>query len=232
MRKIYLLISVVLLVMASSCVEDKILTYDDANYVQFTKNIKDSTICSFLAFPDLTELRVPLSLELIGFPGQTDRKYRVEVVDSLTTSTAANFQVESEQTFRAGLVVDSCWITVKKTPGISTKPVRLVLRLVESGDFKVGQSEYSAAIVNISDLVSKPQWWNSNVTRYFLGDYSDKKYRLFIAVTGKTEIDVANEEELRYYTLLLKYHLLAEKEAGRTVYEDDGKEMTVAYLPG
>ena len=79
---------------------------------------------------------------------------------------------------------------------------------------------------------SKPQWWNSNVTRYFLGDYSDKKYRLFIAVTGKTEIDVANEEELRYYTLLLKYHLLAEKEAGRTVYEDDGKEMTVAYLPG
>ena len=46
-EKIYLLISVVLLVMASSCVEDKILTYDDANYVQFTKNIKGQTICSF-----------------------------------------------------------------------------------------------------------------------------------------------------------------------------------------
>lgn len=231
MKKIYILLSVALFLLAS-CHEDAIMTYKGDNYIQFSKPVTDSLICSFLIYPTLSKIEYPLAVELVGMPQQSDRKYKIEVDETLTNAPKENYEIPTEATFRAGKAIDTCWITLKKTPEISIKPVRLVLKLKESSDFRLGQSEYTKSIINISNVISQPEWWNTTVRRYYLGIYSDKKYRLFIQVTGKVVLDNKNAEELRLYTLLFKYYLIKEKEAGRTVYENDGTEMKVNLVTG
>lgn len=231
MRKIYIPFILIAFLMFS-CKEDKIMLYKSADFLQFNKAATDSSICSFLPYPDKGKIEFPLAIDLIGNLTQTDRKYRLEVVTDRTNAPKENYEIPAECVFRAGMYKDTCWITLKKTPGISQKPVKLVLKLVESPDFKVGQTERSMAVIYVSNVISKPDWWNSEVTYYYLGDYSDKKYHLFVQVTGKITINIKNSEELRLNTLKLKYYLLKEKEAGRTVYEEDGTEMKVSLITG
>lgn len=226
------LIGILLLIIAFSCSEEKIITYNADNYLQFSQSIKDSSICSFLAYPDFSEIKHPLSVELVGIPENRDRLYKIKVVSELTNAPKQNYHVDSEFTFKAGLVKDTCWITLKKTPEISLKPVRLVVAIVDSDDLKAGQTEYIMNSISITNTISQPSWWTEKITAYYLGYYSDKKYRLFVKLTGKLDMDVNSDDELRYNTLLLKYYLMKEKENGRTVYEDNGKEMTVALITG
>ena len=99
-------------------------------------------------------------------------------------------------------------------------------------DFLLGQTECRSAIIYVSNVVAKPNWWTDNVTRNYLGAYSDKKYRLFIQETGKADIDSDNIEELRYNTIIFKHYLQKKKDANEMVREDDGTEMTVALVVG
>lgn len=70
------------------------------------------------------------------------------------------------------------------------------------------------------------------MTGSYLGDYSDKKYTLFIQETGVADLDPNNADELRYYTIIFKNYLLREKDNNRTVREEDGTEMTVNLIGG
>ena len=133
---------------------------------------------------------------------------------------------------KAGCVVDTCWIKFKRTEEISQVAKRLVLQLVETSDFKLGQVDCRINIVYVSNVIAKPDWWTSTVTDSYLGDYSDKKYRLFIEQTGKVDLDPNDANELRYYSLIFKNYLLQEKDAGRMVMEEDGTEMTVELIAG
>ncbi len=227
----YYIISAII-VIASSCRKDHIMLYEGDNYVQFTKSYKDSSLFSFLALPNDNQATTPLAIELIGKPENRDRVYKLAVVKEATTAPEANYSIPATFTLRANRTVDTAWITVKKTPEIATKPVRLVLKIDASEDFRVGQLDRSLSILYISNVIARPDWWDDTVEGRFLGDYSDKKYKLFIQVTGKSDIDASNLDEVRYYTIIFKNYLLREKDAGRTVYEDNGMEMTVALIGG
>ena len=91
----------------------------------------------------------------------------------------------------------------------------------------MGSNGYCGAIVRITNMITKPEWWTSTVTSYFLGTYSDAKYRKFIEVTGVADFDSSNPGLLREYTNTFKRHLIKMKEAGTPVLEDDGSEMSV-----
>jgi hypothetical protein len=106
------------------------------------------------------------------------------------------------------------------------------VKIQETADFRIGQTDHAVIIMYVSNVVARPDWWDDNLEGRFLGTYSDKKLLLFIQVTGVSTLDPNNEFELRYYTLIFKNYLLKEKDAGRTVYEDNGAEMTVALIGG
>ncbi|QEC43665.1 DUF4843 domain-containing protein [Pseudobacter ginsenosidimutans] len=228
----YLLIPCCILALFSSCKKDEIELYKGDEYIQFSKNYTDSSAFSFLALPDEDEGAMPLTVELIGKPVDKDRQYKITVVKEASTAEEGNYALPSGFTLPANSIADTAWITIKKTPAISVKPLRLVLRITPTDDFRQGQTDYSIAIINISNVIAQPGWWKERVEWYFLGDYSNKKYQLFIQVTGKVDLNPANEPELRNYTILFKNYLLMEKDAGRTVYEEDGSEMTVALIGG
>jgi hypothetical protein len=228
----YLAIILATLLCTQACKKDNIDVYAGETYVQFSRGYADSSLFSFLALPNSNEGTTPLAVELVGFPENRDRHFNVTVVKELSTAPEANYVLPKSFTLRANRTKDTVWMTLKKTPEIAIKPVKLVLKLEPTTDFKVGQSDHAALILYISNIVARPDWWDGSVEGSFLGEYSDKKYKLFIDVTGRSELDNTNEYEVRYYTTIFKNYLLREKDAGRTVYEDNGSEMTVAMIGG
>lgn len=222
----------VLLVIAASCKKDTIALYEGGTYLQFNKSFKDSSLFSFLTLPDKDAATVPLVVELIGKPENRDRTYKLSVVKDLSTAPEANYSLPATFTLKANRVADTAWITLKKTPELATRSLRIVFKVEATDEFKVGQVDFSASILYISNVIAKPNWWNSTVQSRFLGAYSDKKYKLFIDVTGRSDIDGNNLDEVRYYTIMLKNYLLREKDAGRTVYEANGTEMKVELIGG
>ena len=221
-----------LLPCALSCKKDNIQLYEGSDYIQFSRSFTDSSLFSFLAMPNKDEAVAPLAVELAGQPADRDRTYRISVVKELSTATEANYLLPASFTLKANKVKDTAWITLKKTPAISVKPVKLVLKIEESDELKVGQTDHSAIILYISNVLARPDWWNDTVESRFLGAYSDKKFQLFVQVTGQTDLDPDDDSTLRYHTLRFKNYLLQEKDAGRTVYEENGTEMTVALIGG
>jgi hypothetical protein len=220
------------LALMQSCKKDEIMRYDSGDHVQFNKSFIDSSMFSFLALPDEDEARAPLVIELVGKPVDKDRQYKISVAKDQSTATPQHYSLPSSFTLKANRTSDTAWVTVKKLPDLSVKPVRLVLMIESTDELKFGQVDYCVSILNISNVIARPDWWNQNVEWYYLGEYSNKKYKLFIQVTGRSEINSANIDEVRYYTMKLKSYLLQEKDAGRTVYEENGQEMIVEMIGG
>ena len=216
----------------SSCNKEDFQIYESSNYLQFVKHALDSATVSFLTTPQENSRLFPISVELVGNISDKDRVFKLGVIDTLTTAKQTNYTIPNEFIFRANRSIDTAWITINKTEEISKKPLKLVYKLLASQDFAVGQIEYSAGIVNISNVISQPDWWDDNVTYRFLGDYSEKKYRLFIEVTGVADVDTSDITVIRTYAIIFKNYLLKEKDAGRTVYEDNGTEMMVSLIGG
>ena len=172
----------------TSCSEEKIMTYSEKDYIVFSRYLKDSTNFSFLAYPGAEQAEFKIPVKLIGMPSDKDRKYKVSVMADETDAPADSYILQTEQVFHAGKVTDTCVIILKNTPELKTRSRRLVFRLEASEDFGLGQVDRLAHILNVSNMLFQPAWWNSTVRAYYLGNYSDKKFELFLMVNdGKLE---------------------------------------------
>jgi len=215
----------------TSCSKEEIMTYHEKDYLVFEKYIKDSTNFSFLAYPTSDQVEFKIPVQLIGMPSDKDRKFKVTVMTEESDAPADSYILQEEQVFRAGFVTDTCVIVLKKTDELKQFSRRLVVRLEATDDFGLGQTDRLAQIINISNKLYQPDWWDSTVRAYWLGNYSDKKFELFLLVNdGKLEVDVAGTIEIRSCTLKLKRYLREQKEQGNTIYEEDGTEMVVPYI--
>ncbi len=217
----------------NACSEDAIDTYSDADYLQFTKYLKDSTQFSFLAYPNVDEAVCGLEVKLIGMPSDKDREYKVEVMNEFTDAPTGSYTLPQRNVLKAGKTVDTCFIVLKKTAELSQRSRRLTVRLIETEDFKLGQSDCIVSIINITNVLSKPAWWNSTIDKTWLGEYSNKKYELFIQVNdGLVNLDTSDKHLVRNSTIKLKNHLKKMKDQGQTIYDENGQEVVVAYIGG
>ena len=77
MRKIYLFL--VIMLVLGACSKDDIKTYKGDNYLQFVKVVTDSSVCSFLAYPNDNELEFPVEVEVIGLPSEGEQRGSREI---------------------------------------------------------------------------------------------------------------------------------------------------------
>lgn len=230
MNKLYLLFLLVVLT-TYGCSQQDIPTYDDLTsdrYVYFNRAESDSTETSFFFFPGQDEIRYPIAVRCTG-AGLKDETFKLAVVEKYTTAPPDTYEIPLDPVMRAGRGIDTCWMTFKKTDLLNTTKVRLVVQLEESDDFLVGRTEYRVAIFWFHNIIAKPAWWDSNFATRYMGNYSDKKYQLFLDVVN-VDLTGANDSAKRHYSLIFKKYLKDRKEAGDTVYEKDGTEMTVNVL--
>jgi len=215
-----------------SCSEEDIMTYSEKDYIQFTKYLADSSSFSFLGYPNDDQVSFPVVVKLIGMPSDKDREYKISVMKDYTDAPEGTYILPDKFVLRAGHTTDTCIIILKKTDELKSRSRRLTIRLEETTDLGLGQTDCLANIINISNMTFKPDWWASYIETKWLGTYSDKKYELFIQVNnGKLGFDDPSDaNEVRACVLRLKNYLKQMKEQGQTVYEEDGTEMQVAYM--
>ena len=217
----------------SACERDHIMKYSDKAYIQFTRSMVDSVEFSFTFHPNKDTVEYALGVKLVGDPVEWDREYRVTVIDDYTTATSNHYILPERWILEKNEISSNVNIKFIRTPDLQTTPVRLAVRLEPTDDLALGQTSCRARILWINDIISKPGWWNSTIVNSYLGSYSDKKYRLFIQVTGIGELDSNDAITCRYNALLLRKYLNEQEELGNTVYEDDDyTKMTVSVIGG
>jgi len=231
LKYIYTAIFIVLL---ASCKKEKIAPWETPDrYIQFQKKESDTMIFSYLFQPSsVTSYTIKVPLKMIGFLPDKNLDYTVEVIPELTTINPSLYSMSLTNVFRAGFTMDSIPVEIKRDPILKTQSVYLALQLKTNQDMKTGQTEFVRQIVKINDLVFQPKWWNANIVYYYMGVYTDKKFRTFIDVIGTGDLDAVNVNTIYEFVRQFKYYLQAQKEAGTPVLEDDGTDMlsTIAMV--
>lgn len=207
------------------CKKAEIITYNDTHYVQFTKNVVDTVDFSFFFHPGKTEVQVALPVKLIGHMPEQDLSYKIAVVMEDSNAPTKIFALSNTYVFRKGLAQDTAYVTFKNDDELLTNTYKLSLQIQNSDQVKAGQTNYVTRAFRISDQVTKPTWWDANMDRFYLGDYSEKKFRAFMQVTGIGDLSSVDFNEARIYMIQFKYYLIEMKEKGTPLLLEDGTDM-------
>lgn len=216
--------------LTASCKREEVQLYSGEQYVQFIGSVQDTIVFSFFFYPGQSEVQVPLPVKLVGFMPDKDLEYTIAVHQEGTTAAAEHFTIPSSFTFRKGLLRDTAYITVKNRPNLATNEVRLAFYIKDGTELQAGQSEYAYRVIKLSDRVSKPVWWDANMDRFYLGNYSELKFRKFMEVTGVGDLTTYSDPERRVLMLRFKYYLIEMKENGTPLLLEDGSDM-LASVP-
>ncbi len=122
-------------------------------------------------------------------------------------------------------------IEVKKNKSFEGSSVRAIFEISSNEHFEQGLLKNRKAKVVISDKLSQPAWWDSWHESSGLGEYSDKKYALFIQEMKVYDLTLDEDGgsmdyyTMRGYVLMFKYWLVEHPQK-----EEDGSDMIVPII--
>ena len=148
-----------------------------------------------------------------------------QVVCTYQLNKNFGFAVPDNPKFGAGLSNDTLEVILVKTDDLKEN-VKLCLKLVSNDYFQGTMQQYEQIKIIFNNVVSKPEWWTTQVTKVYLGTYSRKKYEEFVKCTGVTNFGALNTAEKRAYSLTFKRYIAQNNVMD---VDADGKEfpMTV-----
>lgn len=215
------------------CSEENIEVYQADSYIYFTKASNDSTTFSFAYDSSLKEGDVSLKMNLISRLEDRDRSFAVRLVEEESTAREGrDFSINPQSLIvKANDSIAYMVVHVMKDTSLEDKSVKAVFEIVASDDFLPGVGKNRKANVVITDKLVQPEWWDAWHESSGLGMYSDKKYRLFIEVTGQHDLTLVEDggtmeySDMRGYVVMFKYWLYDHPQK-----EDDGSDMTVPII--
>lgn len=223
MRK-YILLVFVWGGIISACSEKDIMTYSgDTLYVYFAADATvDSTTFSFKAYPS-GKIHMKIPMKSNGVWLTKAREYTVSADEKFTTLPSELYVLPEKCVFPAGQSRDTIEITLLNGDLLKEKTCRLMLKVDETESVREGDDNYRRAIILVSDKLERPQWWTvwdggyggvpqyNIAERFYLGDYSETKYTMFLEELAKdgTEFDGQDKMVLKKYSLRLKYRIEA-----------------------
>ena len=250
MKKLYIVLVVLFVVVFGACDEREIEVFTDGNEIYFEKFYinevypglaqADSTVASFFFYPDGTQnIEAPLAILLSGDSLEEDQTFRLKVVEEETTANADEYTIDPEYTFHTNTISkdsndirDVIYIKFHRSTRLEVMEngVTLVVEIIPNENLKLGQVERTRAKLILTTATAKPTWWNDEVTSNLLGDYSTKKYKLFLnEIDKKAEM---SEELIREHpdkaiqlTLEFKNWLLRQNPV---ILDEDNEPMEVA----
>lgn len=224
MKKI--IIPLLIVVALFSCKEETVDLYDAPAYISFTTRQVDTIVVSFFLLGNLSEYNYPIEVRHTGIPENSSKLFEVEVVNDLTTMPSDKMSLPAKLEFQPMSKLDTFYLHLTNFAELTSTTKILCLDLKESNDFQLGDRNYRRLYFKINDNVAQPAWWSSRVVSYFLGAYSDAKFRKLMEVV-KPDLSDTSESWIRAWALELKVYLAAKAAEGNTVTEDNGDPMTV-----
>ncbi len=240
----HVFVPVLFVSMMVACKKSDLTSYTQPDMIYFYKNYyntdKDSIVYSFAIKSDaLTTDTVKIPVRIMGVASDRDRTVNIRVVAD--SSTALGDQYTLLPTIvQAGSYTAEVPLLVKRTPELKTTEVRLLLEVGESADFKAGISNSSSSSsraggstrfpVRINDFLTKPSNWDSFIT-YFLGAYSQVKYKLVIEITGRTQFLTSGDDpvtisQMTYFKILCRNYLADFNAVNPPLVDENGVLVT------
>ena len=223
--KRYLYLALCLLGMIG-CSTDNIDLYQSDGYISFVNKEVDTLMISFFLLGNLQEYDLPVAVRFTGDPLLEKEAISLSVTKEGTTADTKFYDLPQPE-FQAMSHLDTFYVKLKNFPELQQKTVTLCLELAENENFKLGDRYYRRMHLKINDNVAKPSWWTPDVETYYLGGYSDKKFRELMTA-AQPDLSKVDEGLIRTWALKLKYHL--EERASSPlgpVTEVDGSLMSV-----
>ncbi|HEY9551524.1 MAG TPA: DUF4843 domain-containing protein, partial [Prevotella sp.] len=233
----------------TACSEEELMYFGDEHHIYFEKFYKDaaapgkeradSTNVSFFFYPDdVKELDAKVVVNMTGRLLEKDETFKLKVVPEMTTATADEYELKDTYVFRAHNVSESATnqsdtiaIRMFKSDRLKDLPrgIKLTVELVPMGGTQLGQTERTRAVIVLTKDAPKPEWWDTNVTHNLFGEFTNRKYKLFL-----THIDpgaTLNAEMLKEHTwkaieLVRKFKEWLAQHPNEAV-EEDGSPITV-----
>lgn len=217
----------------SACSEEDVKAYSSGSYIYFNKSINDSTVFSFAYEPELTEGVVSLKLNTISNLENYDRAFSVKfLAEESTAQEGRDFTYSANELIvKANDSIAYMTIDVKKNKSFEGSSVKAIFEISPNEHFEQGLLKNRKAKVVISDKLSQPAWWDSWHKSSGLGEYSDKKYALFIQEMKVYDLTLDEDGgsmdyyTMRGYVLMFKYWLVEHPQK-----EEDGSDMIVPII--
>ncbi|MBK0368311.1 DUF4843 domain-containing protein [Flavobacterium agrisoli] len=255
MKKIAFLSIVFLAILGfSSCSEDEIDTYKGTDNIYFSPavyalvnngSLIDSTGFSFgFDNESVTEKTYYIPIRVQGTMSNVDREVKVAIDPTSSAVLGTHFSLPENIVMRAGSVIDTIAVKVKRTPDMKEHPFTLVLNLEANENFATNmQSKVTNVLtqktlsftrfkLTFDDMLTQPIGWYVP----YLGVFTAKKLFLMCDLMS-LDPSMFNQNrglpglgisDFSYYRDFMKRYLADQKASGNTIYEDDGTEM---YFP-
>ena len=225
------------------------MTFGDEHHIYFEKFYKDaaapgleradSTLASFFFFTDdVEELQAPLVVNMTGRLLESDVPFKLRVVPEMTTANPDEYKLDDQYVFRAHNVSegaknqsDTISIRMFRSARLKDMPngVRLCVELVPMGEILLGQTERTRAVIILTRDAVRPEWWDGAVSKTLFGDYSSRKYKLFllnIDPDATLNADMLRTQTWKAIDLVRKFKKWLAEHPEQAV-EEDGSPMTV-----
>lgn len=235
----------IIALMVLSCEEQSLLVNsNDVSYLRFAYNMtKDTTVVSFKTYNEGEDAVIPIEVSIRGKVQEADLPFTISVDEKRTTLPQELYILPEACKIRKGMLTDTIYVTLKNDPVLKSESRILALQINEDENVRQGDSYYSRALISVTDRLFKPAWWSVNdagteqnpgnsADWYYLGEYSQRKYELFLEVLKEDNVifDGKNKQLLRLYALKLK-NKLKEMNAGKPeeewVKDENGMIITV-----
>ncbi len=247
-----LLLIIFLSLVAFSCKKDNYLVYDSADRIQFGPDIAYIYQSNAMLFDTLKsqtfyyyadEVKtdtVFFDIYAIGGPKDFDRSFKLQQVllNGMDNAVPGQHYVafddanmQDDYLFKAGEVHKKIPIVLLRDPSMKTKSFVLKFNVVANENFQLGETSNSWRKVIMTDRLSKPDNWTSSVNNVYLGEYSVRKHRFIIEVSGqKWDFDfiklmIAEPTLLDYYKSVFKIALIEYNKNNPIMLDENGVEV-------
>ncbi len=235
----YITVSLVAVFALSMCSEADEPTYSGPESVYFrmpAKDFDDSLIIdkdtityTFAYYPELNEREIPVPIEVTGLAANHTRTYAVNVRAASGTLEGVDYrQVATTQTFAAGTMYDTLWVTFYRTAEMQTKVKKLEITIVGGGDLLPGVQENLLVELHVSDMLEKPVWWDT--WRNGFGTWHPTKLREWIRIWGgKGDLPIASYVSIMSHSkeVMAIYKLRERFETEAFYDEESGARLTI-----
>ena len=232
MKKIYAILCLLVIGFAS-CKEEgfDLFTKGDGCYVSFVNSETDTINFSF--FSTGPKYDYPVVLQYVGVPepeGGKAKSYSIKVVDSLTTMDMAYVELPTNLTFQPWSLYDTIYVHLEKYAALDQEDanghmpvVTLCLELQAGDELQLGDRGYRRITFKISNEITQPAWWNNTVKNNLLGNYTKKKYLLFLEVI-EPDLSDTSLQNIQEWAIQFRRYLESQDPP---IYEEDGTLMEV-----
>lgn len=146
---------------------------------------EDSISYSFALDPEtVTDTTLKVVVKTIGMTADYDRPYGIEIVNENTTATSAEWDpsIINNRSIKAGELTDTIRIKVNRTDAMEEEWMKITLHVLPNENFAIGYGNLEEVLVSFSDILAKPDWWDTYSRYGYFGNFYPEVYRKWIEI--------------------------------------------------